>query len=413
MNFSISPSAVSDTAEAWDVIVQSIGSFNFNQTGIYMLLDFWLLKLFGASAFALRLPSLLSAGWLLISAATFCSARRLGNAWKVVLILALLAQPWVMNFAAEARPYMPLAAATVGSFAFYSMPLERRRGAVQWFGAISICLGSLMHPYFPAYLAAVICIGFIRAVLEDNVHFTRVDFIRFLDARKVVAGLAIFLMAGGLTWMRGSIALHLDPFQWIHREDLLVTSLGAVHLGFVCPCGISLWTWYSPPYLILYAMAAVLLLYPLSHGAWQARLRGLLAPSLLAFGTLLLSSGLAWLSYRSHYSDSGPAMGGFCCPDAGCSGVVHCRICPGMRLLVSVEFARPGDSLPRSTSLPSVHHRRALKLSQIQGDMANLPAAVEPLPPEHPDNDQWVRLANANIAEGGPVWAMFRKFYDR
>ena len=253
---------MSDTAEAWDVIVQSIGSFNFNQTGIYMLLDFWLLKLFGASAFALRLPSLLSAGWLLISAATFCSARRLGNAWKVVLILALLAQPWVMNFAAEARPYMPLAAATVGSFAFYSMPLERRRGAVQWFGAISICLGSLMHPYFPAYLAAVICIGFIRAVLEDNVHFTRVDFIRFLDARKVVAGLAIFLMAGGLTWMRGSIALHLDPFQWIHREDLLVTSLGAVHLGFVCPCGISLWTWYSPPYLILYAMAAYLCFIP-------------------------------------------------------------------------------------------------------------------------------------------------------
>ena len=403
---------MSDTAEAWDVIVQSIGSFNFNQTGIYMLLDFWLLKLFGASAFALRLPSLLSAGWLLISAATFCSARRLGNAWKVVLILALLAQPWVMNFAAEARPYMPLAAATVGSFAFYSMPLERRRGAVQWFGAISICLGSLMHPYFPAYLAAVICIGFIRAVLEDNVHFTRVDFIRFLDARKVVAGLAIFLMAGGLTWMRGSIALHLDPFQWIHREDLLVTSLGAVHLGFVCPCGISLWTWYSPPYLILYAMAAVFLLYPLSHGAWQARLRGLLAPSLLAFGTLLLSSGLAWLSYRSHYWILGRQW------------VASAALMPVAVVWCTAEFARVCDYWCRWSSLalaiaclvPLAYPLSIivpLKLSQIQGDMANLPAAVEPLPPEHPDNDQWVRLANANIAEGGPVWAMFRKFYDR
>jgi hypothetical protein len=28
-------------------------------------------------------------------------------------------------------------------------------------------------------------------------------------------------------------------------------------------------------------------------------------------------------------------------------------------------------------------------------------------------NDQWVALANANIADGGPVWGIFRQFYGR
>jgi hypothetical protein len=29
------------------------------------------------------------------------------------------------------------------------------------------------------------------------------------------------------------------------------------------------------------------------------------------------------------------------------------------------------------------------------------------------DNDGWVALANANIAAGGPVWPVFKKFYGR
>jgi hypothetical protein len=95
---------------------------------IYMLVDFWLLKLFGASSFALRLPSLLSAVWLLVCATMVLGSRGLGNMWKLALILALLAQTSLMNFAAEARPYMPLAAATMGTLTYYAAPIERRRG---------------------------------------------------------------------------------------------------------------------------------------------------------------------------------------------------------------------------------------------------------------------------------------------
>jgi hypothetical protein len=48
--------AFSGPDDGWEVIQQTILSFNFSQTGIYMMADFWLLKLFGADALALRLP---------------------------------------------------------------------------------------------------------------------------------------------------------------------------------------------------------------------------------------------------------------------------------------------------------------------------------------------------------------------
>ena len=91
-------------ADAWQVIRRSILSFNFNQTGIYMMADFWLLKLFGASAFALRLPSMLSAAWLLVSAASLFAVRGFGNLWKLAAVLAILAQASLMVYAGRRAP---------------------------------------------------------------------------------------------------------------------------------------------------------------------------------------------------------------------------------------------------------------------------------------------------------------------
>ena len=133
-----------------------------------MMADFWLLKLFGPDAFALRLPSLLSAAWLLMSTTTLFAVRGFGNLWKLMAVLAILAQGSLMNYAAEARPYMPLAAAVIGTLAFYLAAPEERRGWIFIAGVISIGLGVLMHPYFPGYWAVVICIGFMTSLLETR-----------------------------------------------------------------------------------------------------------------------------------------------------------------------------------------------------------------------------------------------------
>jgi hypothetical protein len=45
--------------QAWNDIRQSIHGVNHNQTGVYMMLDYWLEKAFGANATVLRVPSIL------------------------------------------------------------------------------------------------------------------------------------------------------------------------------------------------------------------------------------------------------------------------------------------------------------------------------------------------------------------
>src|SRR2546422_6396386 len=61
--------AYESTSEAWDIVRASIaGGINHGQTGAYMMVDYWLLRAFGANLFWLRFPSLL-AGLLLYLAA--------------------------------------------------------------------------------------------------------------------------------------------------------------------------------------------------------------------------------------------------------------------------------------------------------------------------------------------------------
>jgi hypothetical protein len=398
---------MSSTAEAWSAIVQSIGQVNFNQTGIYMLADFWLLKLFGASAFALRLPSLLSAVWLLVCATTFCSVRGLGNLWKLVLILALFAQPWVMNFAAEARPYMPLASATMGTLVYYATPVDRRWGWLRVVGIVSIGLGVLMHPYFPIYWAATICLGFLLALIEKRVRFNGWDILRFCDPTLVVLGLVVFCVVGALAWMRGGGTLDFDPFQWIHRDHLIVTMVDWTHLAFIPT---------NPRYVLLFLMIVSALACPLVPRHWRASVFAIVPPVALAFGALVISGVLSWISYRHHYWILGRQW------------IASIALMPVAVVWYAAELGRLLDRWWRGSSfvlaigcLIVVSCSLAIivpqKLDEIRHDIADssVPHVVTAEPPSLPpvSNDQWVALANANIAAGGPVWSIFRKFYGR
>ena len=67
-------------------------------------------------------------------------------------------------------------------------------------GIGSIGLGVLMHPYFPIYWAAMICLGFLLALIEKRVRFNGWDILRFdrLSRRlKTVGVLAGTAAAGG------------------------------------------------------------------------------------------------------------------------------------------------------------------------------------------------------------------------
>jgi hypothetical protein len=107
------------TLSAWHAIRHSMHAFNFGQTGVYMLVDYWLLKLFGANLIALRLPSTLSAALMLWAGFEFLTKRRYGTLWQLTLIVCYLGQATLMYYVGEARPYMALAGASVGAFTYY------------------------------------------------------------------------------------------------------------------------------------------------------------------------------------------------------------------------------------------------------------------------------------------------------
>ena len=58
---------VLDAVQAFN---KTSGGINLNQTGVYTLLDYWLLKAFGASAFWLRFPSLVGGLFMFVGAIT-------------------------------------------------------------------------------------------------------------------------------------------------------------------------------------------------------------------------------------------------------------------------------------------------------------------------------------------------------
>ena len=74
---------LSSTEDAWEVVRATILNINHGQTGIYMLLDYWLLSWFGASSWALRALSLLSGLLLFASAAAVLRFRGFALGWQL------------------------------------------------------------------------------------------------------------------------------------------------------------------------------------------------------------------------------------------------------------------------------------------------------------------------------------------
>jgi len=130
---------------------------NQGQTGIYHLMDYALMQIFGASAIALRLPSLIAAAVMLFSAVTFIRVKGFAFGWQVLMLLALGGSSFLMFFAGEARSYMPMAASAVAMLAFYSFEVSERRAVTpRILAVLGILLGSVMHPYWIIFFGLVL-----------------------------------------------------------------------------------------------------------------------------------------------------------------------------------------------------------------------------------------------------------------
>ncbi len=396
-----------DTASAWSAIAKSIGSINFNQTGLYMIVDFWLLKLFGASAFILRLPSLLSAAFLLLGAVIFMRNRGYSSLWQVVVIVGMFAADPLMQYTGEARPYMPLAAAAVGILAFYSAPPERRGRGTMVLGYAAALLGAAFHPYFPAYWAVALLFSYGVWVAEDRAALSVASALRFANPWLIAAGVAIYAAVAELSWLPRRVPLNFDPFQWIPRDYFWLHFWDLEHFAFLRdPNDLREWTtrWSVP--LAMLITAALGLLLPRRFGS---RLRPFVAPLVLLVLAVGLSLLVSWLSIRSHYWILGRQwIGSF---PLVVIAVVWFFAEAGRQLSLLTRFAGPLLALAAlwcfSSSIERFLPGRVAEMTAPASHQSDPPADQLPT-----DNTGWVALANENIAQGGPVWPVFRSFYD-
>ena len=206
---------------------------NHGQTGIYFLIDWLLLQIFGASAMALRLPSILAAIVMLCAAAMFLRAKGFGRGWQLVVVAALGANEVLMFYAGEARPYMPLAASATAMLAFYSLSsTERRRWWGRVFGCVGFIFGALIHPYW-LFMWALIAV-FSLAVRSGSGWDSRRphDAWKFVAPAYVIPSILLYVAIGRLTWMRQIIDFGWDRnsiYNWVSLTNASLQD----HFSFV------------------------------------------------------------------------------------------------------------------------------------------------------------------------------------
>lgn len=396
------------TREAWDTIYATTVTVNHGQTGVYMLIDYWLLQVFGASPLALRLPSLASALLLLGGAIALLRVRGLGLSWQLLVIAALFSNATLMYFAGEARPYMPLAAASTGALAYYMMPTPvRARPSVRILGYASIVWGSLIHPYFSLYWLATCLFAYGLALAERNVGLGWRSLLAHVNVPLCVLGGALYFAIGALTWLRGGPSFTLDPFEWVKRDRLVNEFLGVSHTNFMADrSGVLLLSFAATPVVVL-----------LAPRRWRQRLRPLLPPSLLLVLALALSVVIGWLSYRRNY---------WILPRQWVASMALAAVAV---VWLWGEIARAAARVRRALGLtvlvlaiasiaPRAGQVFVDRIRSLRADLAQRlgPTGELPPPPAAPipsDNDGWVALANANVRAGGPVWNVFRRYYGK
>ena len=397
-------------AEAGHVVYTTTVGINHGQTGVYMMLDHWLLKWFGASAVILRLPSLASTVLLLGGAVSIMRSRGLGLLWQWLVLAALAGQQaCVMHYVPEARPYIPLAGASVGVLAYYLTSENRRRGlAATLLGWTSILWGVMIHPYFAVYWLALFLFAHGVKLSEGASRTGWRSLFRHVNLPASLVGSVVFIIVGKLTWLRGGPSFPFDPFQWIKREHLFSAAVDGCHFEFLA---------YHPLRLALMAACAVtpviFILLPVRlRQTWQP----LVAPALLVCLAMGISALLAWLSYRRDYwiltrqwvASAALVPIGVVWFWGVLSRTLVPRL-PSLAALLVIGFV----AVTTMYAVRMTHHRLAgaAAVRAAPPAAAPLPAAAYATPPTTPED--WVALANDNIARGGPVWPVFQHYYGR
>ena len=395
------------TREVWETIRQTTVNVNHGQTGFYMLLDYWLMKVFGASLLALRAPSILSTLWLLTSGFLILRTRGFGWIWMYLLVFCLMGQSTLMGYVAEARPYMPLVAASSGTLLYYLQTLESRNKLwVRLFGLCSVIWGVLMHPYFAVYWAMLWVFTYWYHCHSGNLQIGIRALVLHLNIRLSLAGATLFFLIGALTWMRPGPQFDLDPFQWIANDGYWNTLFDISLFQFLRPIG----------GIFTGLLLVSLMVYVFLPAQMKFYLKPIIPPLILIIAMLIITGLLTlvsiyrdyWILPRQWVASIALVAVGFVWLIAEFSRLIsrlHCSI--GVAVYVSTLLYVMHLVIP-----PGINRYKELENNFARLDRVVRYSQEQPLNIISPKtNDEWVALATRNIQAGGDVWPVFRTYY--
>ena len=420
------------TTEAWNIISHSILAVNHGQTGIYMLIDYWLMQFFGANIFWLRFPSIFSGLVLFLSALYLFRLWGMPFLWQVIGIFALSSQTQIMYYVGEARPYMPLVTATVCTLAYYSTPLsQRKRPIFIFFGLFSILIGVLFHPYFSIYWLVIILFTYVQKLIETGEKFSINSILKHTNILLSTLGIIIYIYLGLLTWLRGhpNLEFKFDPFQWIKKDKLIITFMELSHFEF-------LQKFLYPLISIIAIIFSIVVFFP---NLRKTYLKDLISPISLIVMSLGISIFLSYVSFRSDYwiltrqwvASIALVSLSFVWLAYKISKILskfhitltflwiilcfapiaikfnevarsNYQLLKERATQISVLPKESQESLKYLESIEYFEKPETLKSQFFSGSTNNFGKST---------NDYWVFLANKNIQQGGRVWKGFRGFY--
>ena len=387
-------------------------TINLNQgvTGTYLLADWVLLQVFGASDVALRLPSFVLGALFFFFALVFLRHRGMGYVALTVFPIFMLTQELVMHYVGEARPYMPLVTSTVGLLAYYCAPASFRRGklglGVAWSATL---IGVLFHPYIAVYWPAVLLFGFFYM----NGQRSWRDFVRFSNPTLVTTGTIIFFGVASVTWIRGKANADVNPFNFLPGPlpvEILVQNF---------------YTFASPTTSILGAAALMGGVFIATIGTsrgirWESRglSRELFPPTmlfLLAFALAMLVSATTiaadfWIFPRQWIAST--ALAALAIFWAGhvlyrhASSVSRWRGI-GSSIVLIAAFALPAAVVVGEQTRNLVAWKtRQIVVYPDDFELKRLLREEETI-----SDSVWMKFAQENIDTGGSVWSDFRPYY--
>lgn len=376
---------------------------NHGQTGVYMFIDWILLRVLGANSVALRLPSLVAGGALLFCAVMFFRVRNFSYAWQYLILVVLAGQSFLMYFVGEARPYMFLAATAVATLAYYQYsPALRKSWVPRFIGIFGVCVGALMHAYYPLMLVIILFFSVSTAVRDGSLQRNTRSFLTFLNLPLLVTGAILYLAVGAFTWLRGTPEFGYDPFQSLGSPQGAVESLIRDHFS-------TIWDWGNT-WIVLVLVVVI----SLSLGRFRGvgRLAAPLALLFLAVGSsfvVSLASYLRdyWIMERQWVA--GIALGSVALVwffaelyKAGSRTDSWALRVPAFVFAALALISCYGAVQGQISMLQSY---REAKLA-LESDTRTLDQLIS-------ERSEWPYIANINIARGGQVWPIFTEWYGR